>query len=108
MLHAIWPADVTLWKYLRLPWMPGLYLLLLCPYYGISTLMWFLLLVLITWDCDYQLINYIVLHRVTIFLVVGVAWCVSGFLGYASCVNELARLRATSTAPAPQATASER
>jgi len=58
--------------------------------FGISTWMWTLLLWLIDWDCEFQLINFIVLQRATIFVVVGLMWSVRGFFGYTTCVNQIA------------------
>lgn len=75
VLYALFPADATFWCKAREPLSVMLALAMLTSTFGISTWMWTLLLWLIDWDCEFQLINFIVLQRATIFLVVGLMWC---------------------------------
>ena len=89
VLYAILPADMSIWAKLRSPRLLSIYLLLLCPYFGISLWMMLLLLVCIHWRCEFQLINYIVLIRALSFITVGLSWTCQGFVKFEFCVNSL-------------------
>ena len=69
VLYALFPADKSIWYIVQQPLAIFLMLLLVAPF-GISTVMWMLLLLLIE-KGEYQLVNWVLLFKSTNFLKFG-------------------------------------
>ena len=67
VLYSLFPADKSVFYVLRQPFALFLMLLLIAPY-GISTVAWTLLLLVIDNRGEYQLVNWILLFKVTNFV----------------------------------------
>ena len=69
VLYALFPADKSIWYIVQQPLAIFLMFLLVAPF-GISTVMWVLLLLLIE-KGEYQLVNWVLLFKSTNFLKFG-------------------------------------
>jgi hypothetical protein len=69
VLYALFPADKSIWYIVQQPLAIFLMFLLVAPF-GISTVMWMLLLLLIE-KGEYQLVNWVLLFKSTNFLKFG-------------------------------------
>uniref|UniRef100_A0A7S4B455 EF-hand domain-containing protein n=1 Tax=Chrysotila carterae TaxID=13221 RepID=A0A7S4B455_CHRCT len=85
MLYAVMPADISMWGLLRQPSFYPFFILLL-PFGRISTVTWLVLLAAIDRDDEYQLVNYILLYRSSVFVTIGVYGSIIGFARLFMCV----------------------
>ena len=87
LLYALFPADRTIW-YLRFrPELALLFVLAFVGPFGIKNALWLLLFLWIDRDDEYQVINYVLMLKVVIFVIYGLIPLVAGFFRFYGCVQ---------------------